>query len=103
MGILLVAMATIEVDSVSPKVYGHRFSNLVQYCNKPGVCIWRYGANNSATEKSAAPSHSNSAPNVLVLPRVYAHAIKLTSLRQTARAKAQFSRRDGGAKGPAGA
>ena len=34
MGILLVAMATIEVDSVSLKVYGHRFSNLVQYCNK---------------------------------------------------------------------
>ena len=34
MGILLVAMATIEVDSVSPKVYDHRFSNLVQYCNK---------------------------------------------------------------------
>ena len=34
-----------------------------------GVSIWRYGAKNSATEKSAAPSHPNPAPNIFVLPK----------------------------------
>ena len=34
MGLLLVAMATIEVDCVSLKVNGHWCSTLVEYCNK---------------------------------------------------------------------
>ena len=44
-----------------------------------GVSIWRYGAKNNAAEKSPASSHSNPAPNIFVLPRVYAHAILLTT------------------------
>ena len=43
-----------------------------------GVSIWRYGAKNSAAEKSPASSHSNATPNTFALPRVYAHAILLT-------------------------
>ena len=43
-----------------------------------GVSIWRYGAKNSAAEKSPASSHSNATPNIFALPRVYAHAILLT-------------------------
>ena len=43
--------------------------SLIVWCDSAGVSIWRYGAKNSATEKSAAPSHPNPAPNIFVLPK----------------------------------
>ena len=87
-----------------------------------GVCIWRYDAKNSATEKSAASSHSNPAPNKLSLvPRrpgdssLPADGRLGTRLEQAilsttllARSRVQLTRkhiaeRVGGAKGPPGA